>query len=297
MSKFNAKSCLEYTQKYKITFLIGVPAVLNMLTAQQEIDNIDLSSLKGIITMGSPLEKNACANFMKVLTPNIFNGYGTTETFWNTFLSPYDLPQMAGSAGKACVDDDVRVVKIFDDRRAEADETVAQDLKEVGEIIIKATAKSAYSYFNNDEETATKFHNGYIYTNDLGVWDENSYISVMGRKDDMIISAGENIYPVQVEEILNNHPKVADCIVTAVPDKSRGEAVTAYIIASDDTLTVEELEKYCLNSPMMSRYKRPRYYKFTDNIPLNATGKKQHYIIKQTATEDFKNNLLIKVKG
>ncbi|MGN1098650.1 MAG: class I adenylate-forming enzyme family protein, partial [Clostridia bacterium] len=295
MRKFDAAMCLDYVEKYKITFLIGVPAVLNMLTKQQEALGMDLSSLSGIITMGSPLERAACTKFMEALTPNIFNGYGTTETFWNTFLSPSDLPGMAGFAGRACTDDDVRIVKVYEDRTALPDELAAQDMKEIGEIIIKSPAKSTYCYHNNEEETEKKFRNGYIYTGDLGMWNEEGYITVVGRKDDMIISGGENIYPVQIEEILNRHPKVRDCIVTSVPDRKMGEIVTAYVVPADSGLTIAELEEYCKSDPMMSDYKRPRYYRFVDEIPVNATGKKQHYKMKKIAEEDCENGLLRRV--
>lgn len=295
MRKFIAKVCLELIEKHKLTFVIGVPTVLESLTETQEKEARDLSSLRGIVTMGSALERAACIKYQRVLTPNIFNGYGTTETFWNTFLRPFDLPEKAGTAGGSCVDDDVRVVKIFEDRRAEPDEEVAKNNIEVGEVIIRSPAKSAYCYYNNDEETAKKFYKGYMYTNDLGTWDENNYVSIAGRKDDMIISSGENIYPTQVEEVLNTFDKVADCIVTAVPDKTRGELVTAYIVKADPSLTYEELEEFCKNSPMIANYKRPRYYRFVAQIPLNMTGKKLHYKAKELAASDLANGLLHRV--
>ena len=294
MRKFDPSLTLKYVEDYKLTFIIGVPAVLERLTEAQERDGRDLSSLRGIVTMGSPLERAACIKYQKVLTPNIFNGYGTTESFWNTFLRPTDLPAMAGTAGSSCTDDDVRVVKVFDDRRAEPDELASKDNHEVGEIIIKSHAKSAYCYYNNESETNRKFHKGYLYTNDLGTWDKNHFVTIVGRKDDMIISGGENIYPTQVEEVLNSHPKVADSIVTSAPDKARGEIVTAYIVKADDSLTVQELEEFCRESPMISNYKRPRYYRFISSIPVNATGKKLHYKMKEIAKDDLLNGLLIR---
>lgn len=292
MPKFDARHCLEYTEKYKITFLIGVPTVLETLATEQEKVGRDLSSLNGIVTMGSPLERAACIKYQQLLTPNIFNGYGTTETFWNTFLRPYDLPDMSGTAGRSCTDDDVRVVKTYDDRRAEPDDEVKTDGTEVGEVIIKSPAKSTYMYHNNAEETERKFYKGYMYTNDLGTWDKNHFVTIVGRKDDMIISGGENIYPTQVEEVLNGHDKVSDCIVTAVHDKAYGQLVTAYIVPSDKSLTVSELEDYCRNHPMMSPYKRPRYYRFVEEIPRNATGKKLHYKIREMAELDLLNGRL-----
>lgn len=294
MRKFDPVNTLRYIEKYKLTFVIGVPNVLERLTEAQEREGHDLSSLRGIVTMGSPLERAACIKYQKILTPYIFNGYGTTESFWNTFLKPTDLPAMAGTAGRSCTDDDVRIVKMFDDRRAEPDELAAKDGKEVGEIIIKSHAKSAYFYYNFDAETERKFHDGFVYTNDLGVWDKNHFITVVGRKDDKIISGGENVYPSQVEAVLNSHPKVADSIVTAVPDKVRGELVTAYIVKADESLTVDELEEFCKHNHMIANYKRPRYYRFVASVPVNSTGKKLHYKMRELAKDDLLNGLLIR---
>jgi len=138
LRQFNPKTCLEYAEKYGVTFMTGAPPMLKMLSDTQQKLNYDLSKLKGIITMGAPLEKEACIRFQKTLTPNIFNGYGTSETFWNTFLRPYDLPEMAGTAGRPCTDDEVAVVKLYPDRRTEPHETVAQDNKEVGKLLLNA---------------------------------------------------------------------------------------------------------------------------------------------------------------
>ena len=295
LKKFDAAVTLRRIEKLKLTFIIGVPNVLELLTDAQIKNNFDLSSLNGIVTMGAPLERAACMRYQEVLTPRIFNGYGTTETFWNTFLRPTELPDMAGTAGRSCTDDDVRVVKVFDDRNAMPDELADMDGREVGEVIIKSYAKGSYFYYRNDEESERKFSNGFMYTGDLGTWDKNRFVSIVGRKDDMIISGGENIYPVQVEEALNTHPKVVDCIVTSVPDKTRGEIVTAYVVRADETLTVGELEQFCKNSPMIANYKRPRYYRFVSEIPLNATGKKLHYKMKEIARGDLRNGLLVRV--
>ena len=295
MSKFDAELTLKYVAKYKISFVIGVPTVLEELADKQERKGYDISTLRGIVTMGSPLERSACIRYQKVLTPNIYNGYGTTETFWNTFLRPFDLPEYAGTAGASCIDDDVRVVKIYDDRRAEPDDLAALDNNEVGEVIISSPAKSPYTYVNNPDETENKYYKGFIYTHDLATWDGHQFITIVGRKDDMIISSGENIYPTEVEAVLNLHPKVKDCIVTSVPDKMRGQIVTAYIVRTDDSLKPEELDEYCKESPNIANFKRPRFYRFVAQIPFNATGKKLHVRIKETALEDLKNGLLYRV--
>lgn len=293
--KFQPEKTLDMVQQYGLTFLIGVPNVLELLAEAQQKQPRDLSSLRGIVTMGSPLERADCIRYQKILTKRIFNGYGTTETFWNTFLRPDDLPEMAGSAGRSCVDDDVRVIKVYEDRVAEPDDLAATDGSEVGEVIIRSNAKSAAFYFGNPAETRRRFHDGFFYTNDLGTWDENHYFHIVGRKDDMIISGGENIYPVEVEEVLNLHPAVKDCIVTAAPDSRRGEIVTAYVIAADPSLTEQELERYCKESPLLANYKRPHYYRFVSELPRNVTGKKMHYVMKQLAELDLQEGRLIRV--
>ena len=291
---FSAKACFECTEKYGVTFLIGVPSALGKLAQRQERHPADLSGLKGIVTMGSPLEREDCIRFQRLLTPNIFNGYGTTETFWNSFLRPYDLPDMAGSAGAPCTDDEVRVVNVYDDRKADPDDTVPKDGSSEGEIIIFSPEKSPLCYAEDPEQSAARYRGGWFYTNDAGVWDEHNFVSIRGRRDDMIICMGENIYPAELEEVINKNPKVADCMVTGVPDPSRGEAVAAYIIKADESLTVQEINHYCVESDDIAGYMCPRYYAFTDKLPYNATGKKQHVVLKVQAAEDLKEKKLLR---
>jgi len=292
LREFQPKTCLEYVEKYGVTFLIGVPSVLGLLASKQEKNPRDLSSIKGIVTMGAPFEKQECIRLQKILTPNIFNGYGTTESFWNTFLRPADLPEMAGTAGRSCTDDEVRIVKVYDNKKAEPDEIVAKDNVAEGEIIIKCPNKTTYCYVGNEEMTKEKFYKGWMYTGDIGTWDEKQFVTIAGRKDDMIISKGENIYPTRIEEALNTFDKVAECIVTAVPDKTRGEAVVAYIIPADDSVTVNEIYDFCKTCQNLSKYQIPRYFRLVDSFPRTATGKKQHYKMKIQAKEDLANGLL-----
>ncbi len=289
---FIPRLCLQWAEQYGVTFLMGAPASLEMLARTQTKTPVDLSRLKGLVTMGAPFERAACMRYLEVLTPNIFNGYGTTETFWNSFLRPYDLPEYAGTVGGSCIDDEVRVVTVYEDHKAEPDERVPMDGETVGEIIIWSPAKSTYSYYNNPDEQEKKFYKGWMYTGDLGTWTENRYVTVNGRKDDMIVCAAENIYPTQIEEVLDGCDKIADSMVTAVPDKLRGQAVAAYVVPATPDLTVEEVIDFCKQSPMLSTYKRPRYYRIVDSLPHTATGKKMHYVMKQQAEQDLKAGLL-----
>ena len=291
MRAFKPQVSLEWIEKYKITFMMGSPANLEMLAWAQERSFKNISGLKGLVTMGSPLSKTECIRFSKLLSSNIFNGYGTTETFWNSFLRPCDLPEGAGSVGQSCTDDEVRVVKIYDDKKAEPDEIVEKDNETQGEIIIRSPAKSTFSYFKDEKSTKEKFYKGWMYTGDTGVWKEGETVTVKGRKDDMIIVNGENIFPTQIEDALNQCSKVKDCIVTSIHDELRGQAVVAYVVPSDNSLTVQELRNFCSNCRMLSKYKRPRYYAIVESIPKTATGKKQHNKIREQACFDFENGL------
>ncbi len=273
---FTPRLAVQYISRYHVTYLIGVPTVLNMIARLQETSPTDMSALRGLVLMGSPLDQEPCTRFMRLLTPNICNGYGTTETFWNTFLRPYDLPGNAGSAGGPCTDDDVRVARLQEEGFVSPDDTVPMDGATVGEVVICGIAKSTCCYYGNPELTAKKFQDGWLYTGDLATWDEKGYVSIVGRKDDMIVSAGENIFPTQVEAILNEHPGVHESLVLGIPDARRGKVVVALIKAADPGLTEVELKQYCLHHPMLAPYKRPRLYRFVDELPHNATGKLLH---------------------
>jgi acyl-CoA synthetase (AMP-forming)/AMP-acid ligase II len=294
MRTFDAATVLDWVEEHRLTFLIGAPISLALLTAEQLSRPRDLSSLHGIVTMGAPLGREACLRYQELLTPRIFNGYGTTEAFWNTFLRPTDLPEHAGSAGRACTDDDVAVVRVFEDRVAGPDELAARDGQEIGEVIVRSV-KSGYAYVNNPDEQAARFRNGWLYIGDLATWDADGYLTIVGRKDDMIISGGENIHPAQVEAVLNEHPGVADSVVIGLPDPEWGELVVAYVVASGGVpLDAAELERHIRTHPMLADYKRPRAYRMVDEIPLTATGKKLHYRVRAQAREDDAAGLLVR---
>ncbi|MDM4763859.1 AMP-binding protein [Galbitalea sp. SE-J8] len=297
LRQFDPDVVLDLVESAQLTYVIGAPATLIALADKQEARARDLGTLKGIVTMGAPLDRATALRVQRVLTPRIFNGYGTTETFWNTFLRPEDLPAGAGSAGRASTDDDVAVVQVYTDRLASPTDTVRKDGSEIGEFAAR-TLKSGYSYLS-PELDAAKFRDGWFYPGDLATWDENELVTIVGRKDDMIISGGENVHPVQVEGVLQEHDGVADSVVVGVPDDRWGELVVAYIVrvpgvlAEDDADAAAELERFASTHPNLARFKRPRAYRFVDAVPYNATGKKVHYLAKADAEQDVRDGLFV----
>ncbi|CEA06932.1 Long-chain-fatty-acid--CoA ligase [Arthrobacter saudimassiliensis] len=298
LRSFAPGTVLDWVGEHGLTFLIGAPTTLEMIAVEQEKQPRDLSTLNGIVTMGAPLDRASALRYQQLLTPRIFNGYGTTEAFWNTFLRPEDLPEYAGTAGRACTDDDVAVVKVFEDRRARPDELAAQDGVEAGEVIMRSP-KSGYSYVNLPHVEEEKFHDGWLYPGDMATWDEQGFVTILGRKDDMIISGGENIHPVQVEEVLAEHPGVASAVVVGVPDEHWGQRVVAYVVraAGSDSgsgagADADALEAFCLAHDGLADFKRPRAYRFVADLPLTATGKKMHFRIAEQAVLDAAEGLL-----
>ena len=285
LRQFDPATVLDWVQEHGLTFLIGAPTNLAMLTAEQTTRPRDLSSLRGIVTMGAPLDREACLRYQQTLTPRIFNGYGTTEAFWNTFLRPTDLPEHAGSAGRACTDDDVAVVRIYDDRQASPDDHAAKDGSEVGEVVVRSV-KAGYAYVHQPEEQAARFRDGWLYIGDLATWDDDEYVTIVGRKDDMIISGGENVHPTQVEAVLAEHPGIADAAVVGLPDERWGELIVAYVVATDPSLDAAACETHCNGHPMLAPFKRPRAYRFVPELPMTATGKKMHYALREQAVRD-----------
>lgn len=286
---FDPAKVLDLVAARGLTFLVGAPTNLAMLAEEQRLAPRDLASLRGIVTMGAPLEREACLLYQEVLTPRIFNGYGTTESFWNTFLRPADLPAHAGSAGRACTDDDVVVARpAADGDGADPANPVARDGEEVGEVVVR-TPKAGYAYVNQPEEQAARFRDGWFHTGDLATWDAEGFVTIVGRGDDMLISGGENVHPVQVEEVLNEHPGVADSCVVGLPDERWGELIVAYVVAAGGEgapLTVADLDAHCRTHPMLADYKRPRAYRLVEALPMTATGKKMHFRVRESAIAD-----------
>ncbi|MFZ2949121.1 MAG: hypothetical protein WA003_06520, partial [Desulfuromonadaceae bacterium] len=184
---------------------------------------------------------------------------------------------------------------VYPDRLADPDDFVEKDNEAVGEVIVRAASKSSFTYFNRPEEAKAKYYKGWLYIGDLGKWDKDEYLTIVGRKDDMFISGGENIHPTQVEATLNEHPAVTNSLVVGMPDPKWGQVVVAYVVASWDALTSKELDEFCVQHPMLANYKRPRYYRFVDKLPMTATGKLLHYKARTQVQEDMKAGLFEKV--
>jgi acyl-CoA synthetase (AMP-forming)/AMP-acid ligase II len=190
-------------------------------------------------------------------------------------------PKKWGSIGKASFNWETRVVN-------EKGENVSQG--EVGELVVRGNGVMK-EYYKNPEKTAETIKDGWCYTGDMAKVDSEGYIYLVDRKKDLIIYGGENIYPVEIEEVLQSHPKIHDVGVIGIPDERLGEVVAAIIqVKQGETLTEEEVGKYCEEN--LVKFKRPKHI-FFDKIPRNPTGKIEKPILREKYA-GFKESFKVK---
>jgi len=207
----------------------------------------------------------------KAFRPEVFvNHYGSTEIY--TFSVCPAAHTKPGCAGRPGIHSKLRVVEASAERRVGPDETVPAGEK--GEIIASLDSDEAFAgYWKRPDADAKALRDGWYFTGDMGYLDEAGDLFVAGRVDDMIISGGENIHPVEVEEVVARHPRVRDVAVVGEPDDRWGERVVAFVVPSDARLTADALDRYCLDSPALANFKRPRRIVFVESIPRTASGK------------------------
>lgn len=271
MREYNSQKVLETIQREKVNVLYFVPTMVAFLLDYSDIDQYDTSSLETIFYAGSPMPLGLLKRAIDKFGPIFCQGYGLTEAGpTTTFLSQADhvtegepkLTHRLNSCGKQAIACEVRVVN-------ENGEDVKPD--EVGEVIIKSQ-RLMKGYWNQPEKTAATIRNGWLYSSDMATVDEDGYIYIVDRKNDMIISGGENIYPREIEEVLYSHPAVLEASIIGVPDDKWGEAIKAYIALKQDAVASEhEIIEFCKQN--LASFKKPKFVEFMTELPKNASGK------------------------
>lgn len=217
----------------------------------------------------------------------LIQAYGMTEMGPAvTFLEDDDQLNKAGSAGRACLNREIRIVRPREDAPSEPDDMAEPG--EIGEIIVQGPCMMT-GYYHCEEASAKAIYKGWYHSGDLGYLDEDGYLYVADRMDDMIISGGENIYLREIEDLIYEHEGVLDVAVLGEPHEKWGEQVIAVVVKKDASLTEEELENFCKNSEQLANYKRPRKYVFIDQLPRNASGKIQKFILRDQLHELFQS--------
>lgn len=271
---FDAKEVLQTIEDEDITTLFAAPAMWNMLL-QEDLSGYNLKSLVSSLYGGAPMAPALVRRCKEAFAIKLVQAYGMTEMGPAiTFQLDDEQLSKAGCAGKACFNHEVRVVKKNED--GPSDPTDILPAGEIGEIIVKGNSMMS-GYFNRPNASEKALYKGWYHSGDLGYMDVDGYLYVADRVDDMIISGGENIYPRQVEDVIFEHDDVLDVAVLGQPDEKWGETVVAFIKSKTSTLTEQDLDAFCKNSPKLANYKRPRRYIFVDELPRNASGKLQKF--------------------
>lgn len=263
---------LDIIEQHEVTDVRSVPTLTQRFLDVDDLSERDLSSVEAWRNGGTVLTETEARAFRENITPKIFNAYGTSESGTNVVLEPQDLPAHAGTVGKPLPDTDVRVVEHDPGRRVSPTETVPQG--EPGEVLLRSP-QLFHGYFENETETRERVREGWYYTHDIGRVDQDGYLRIEGRTDDMILSGGELIPAVEVEEVLEGHSAVASAIVVGQQDEEWGEIVKAYVVPTEPSdKTTIDLVSYCRNHESLADYKRPREIEWITEIEYNEMGKK-----------------------
>lgn len=264
LKKFDPKDTLEWIEKEKVNRLHGVATLYNMILQVPEIDQYDLSS---VYHLGSGAERMAAKTRqrLKALFPgaDIFELYGMTESCGIITTRPLEHSEDKPlSVGVPTLLMEMRVV----DKQGH---DVAPGV--VGEIIARSPIIMR-EYYNDLERTAEAIRDGWLYTSDLGYLDEDGFLYIVERKNDMIITGGENIYPQEVEGVLYTHSKIAEAAVFGLPDKIWGQNVcAAVVLEKGQKMTPEEIIGFCKQN--LASFKKPKSIFFLDALPRAASGK------------------------
>jgi fatty-acyl-CoA synthase len=263
VSSFDPQHALDLVARHRVTFLFGVPTMFLAIARAPGWATADLSSVRSAICGGAPVPEAVIAAYQE-RGVTFMQGYGLTEAAPGVlFLRRDESVRRAGSAGTAAFFTDVRLVRP-DGADAPAGEP--------GEILVRGPNVMAGYWQRPDDTAAALTPDGWLSTGDIGVADEDGFISVRDRTKDLIISGGENIYPAEVEDALYRHPAVAECAVIGVPDQQWGEVGRAVVVLRSgvDAGPVELLD---FLDGRIARYKIPKSVVFTDTLPRTASGK------------------------
>ena len=268
---FTPPAVLDAIARERITFITLVPTMITALVNHPAIGEHDLSSLRRLIYGASPMPPATLRAALGALPCQFYQGYGLTEASPGlAFLLPEDhrddgstdAARRLRSAGRAALGVHLRVVD-------EADREVLPGA--VGEVIARG-ANITRGYWRRPEETAEALRGGWLHTGDLATLDEAGYLTIVDRKRNLIISGGENVYSVEVERALADHPAVLECAVIGVPDPSWGEAVRAIVVLKPGaTAGAATLLAHCRER--IAGFKVPKAVKFRDALPKSGAGK------------------------
>lgn len=269
---FDARLALETIQRERVSAFLGITTMLNWMMADEKFAEFDLSSLRNIQYGGGPMPGSVVAAALDAFPCTIIQGYGQTEGMTMSFLSQEDHlralagdhPERLDSCGREGFVTEIRLVDL-------EGETVPRDGNTPGEIIVRSEANMV-GYWQRPDLTSETIRDGWMWTGDIAVWDEEGYIFIVDRAKDMIISGGENIFCTQVEAAIHQHPGVLESAVFGIPDDQWGEAVKAVVVMKPGQSATER-DIIDVAAQHLASYQKPKSVDFVETLPKAPTGK------------------------
>lgn len=270
---FDPAAILEIITREKINHLTLAPVMLEfiLMVLGAAPGKYDVSSVRTVISAGAPTLPKTREAAIKVFGEGaLYVEYSATEMGVATCLKPHEVLQYPLSSGRAALGQEVKIVGLD-----------GKDLPrgEVGEIVVAGTMVTP-GYNKNPEANRSSFHGRYLGIGDMGIMDEEGYVTIVDRKSDMIISGGANIYPAEIEEVMIRNGKIAEVAVIGVPDEKWGESVKALVrLQPGQEATPEEIIEWCRGK--MAGYRVPRSVEFVADFPRTAAGKVQKSVLRK----------------
>ncbi|MEV0767367.1 acyl-CoA synthetase [Nocardia salmonicida] len=268
--RFDAKATLAAIEKHSVEMLVAVPTQLNRILAlgPETIAEYDTSTLRTVFVGGAPLPPDLATRWQDAFGDVLYNGYGSTEVAITAVAQPHELRRAPGTVGRAPVTARIALYDAEDRRITEANVS--------GRIFARTVAP-----FEGYTDGKTKqIIDGYMSTGDMGHFDSDGLLFIDGRDDDMVVCGGENVYPLEVENLLMGRADIADVAVIGVDDADFGQRLRAFVVpATDHRPDAQEIKDYVKDN--LARYKVPRDVVFLDEMPRNPTGK----IVRKALTE------------
>jgi long-chain acyl-CoA synthetase len=276
MRWFDPEVALGLIQQHKVTFMAGVPTMFVMMTTLPNAGSYDTSTVRRWLVGAAPMRVSQMREFEQKFGGAMYVGYGLSEASPSVAGEREGLPRKPGSTGIPLEGVEVRIVD-------EEARDVARGT--VGEIIVRGDNVSP-GYYENPAATAETFRDGWLFTGDMGYFDEDGYLFIVERKKDLIIRGGLNVYPKDVEEVIHKHPGVLEAAVVGVPDDRMGEEVCAVLVRRNGAqLSAAEIIAHCQAN--LAKYKTPKYVEFVDTLPKTGLGKIQKKEVRKIAAAKF----------
>lgn len=264
--RFDAAGVLRLIEAEHISALFLVPTLFHDIVSHPDFGRTDVSSAKKLGFAGAPMPDGLLHRLEDGFKPDIFvNHYGSSEIY--TFTIERNAPAKPGSAGKPAMNQRIRVIRL-----GSTDPQDRARTGEEGQLIADMSGDEAFAgYWRRPDADEKALHGGWYFTGDTGFVDEDGDFFVTGRVDDMMISGGENVSPVEIESVLSLHPAVSEVAVVGLADERWGQRITAFV-SRKCAVTAKELDAHCRTS-QLANFKRPREYVFVRAVPKSPVGK------------------------